>query len=91
VGSSDDPREVQQPMGTMFECAGCKVWAHSTCMYSSDTVPLLAFCYRCHLVLLQVSKGGQGNPAVKGKNIKMKSRVVVMEGKTGIREVCRKA
>ena len=74
---------------------GCETWAHAQCLYGKDRTPRLAFCYDCHDTLRALAAaerqaqqaGGKPLPPVHtGRQIRLRSRVIVCRGPRGLEE-----
>lgn len=74
---------------------GCETWAHTQCLYGKDRAPRLAFCYGCHDTLRALAAaekqaqqaGGKPLPPVHtGRQIRLRSRVIVCRGPRGLEE-----
>lgn len=74
---------------------GCETWAHAQCLYGKDRAPRLAFCYDCHDTLRALAAaerqaqqaGGKPLPPVHtGRQIRLRSRVIVCRGPRGLEE-----
>lgn len=83
VCSSETP-VASWPKGAMFQCTGCLAWSHTRCLYSKDVAPRRAFCAGCHQVLKTLE--GSGANWHTGRQIDVRSRVVVCRGPRGLDE-----
>jgi len=83
ICSSERP-VANWPKGAMFQCTGCLTWSHTRCLYSKDVAPRKAFCAGCHQVLKTLE--GLGANWHTGRQIDVRSRVVVCRGPRGLDE-----